>query len=65
MGSRTEWMPRRLAIFTLLLYCLTRPAWAQSQDQTFVLVGAGDIASCKNPEAAETVKCGTGKRMAF
>jgi hypothetical protein len=43
----------RTTVFVCASLCLQEPARAQAPAQTFVLVGAGDIASCKNPEGAQ------------
>jgi hypothetical protein len=40
-------------VFACVTLCLQGPARPQAPAQTFVLVGAGDIASCKNPEGAQ------------
>jgi hypothetical protein len=39
--------------FVYASLCVQEQARAQAPAQTFVLVGAGDIASCKNPEGAQ------------
>jgi hypothetical protein len=40
-------------VFACVTLCLQGPARPQAPAQTFVLVGAGDIASCRNPEGAQ------------
>lgn len=42
----------RAGVFACLTLCVQEPARPQTS-QTFVLIGAGDIASCKNPEGAQ------------